>query len=108
MRSPLDTNALPPDLAARFAALRAPSSPPKPSSSSLPGPTSPCVHLQPLRDHADAWAHRERQSESVEDRLRRLETPTKEEVERGVQVAVKGVPVRRLSRRLSGLTEVRE
>ncbi|BGP35774.1 hypothetical protein JCM10296v2_007626 [Rhodotorula toruloides] len=85
MKSPLDTNALPPDLAARFAALRAPSSPPKPTSSP-PGPTS--SHF-----------------ENVEQRLKRLETPTKEEVERGVQVAVKGVPVRRLSRRLSGMTE---
>ncbi|GAA5836373.1 hypothetical protein JCM11251_001475 [Rhodosporidiobolus azoricus] len=74
MRSSLDTNTLPPDLAARFAALRAPSAPV--SASPDTAPTSPS------RDNKG----------NVDDftaRLARLETPVKGDKEGKVPVQVK-------------------
>ncbi|GAA6011202.1 hypothetical protein JCM10207_005537 [Rhodosporidiobolus poonsookiae] len=72
MRAPVDTNALPPDLAARFAALRAPSSPPAP-------PT--CSSKQDPEEETDALAAR----------LARLETPRKGEQDK-VRVEVRTPP----------------
>ncbi|GAA5884080.1 hypothetical protein JCM6882_002131 [Rhodosporidiobolus microsporus] len=73
MRSPLDTTPLPADLAARFAALRAPSSASPSGAPSDDAPTSPSS----------------KDSEDFAARLARLETPTRGDDARRVPVQVK-------------------
>ncbi|KAG0660754.1 hypothetical protein C6P46_004438 [Rhodotorula mucilaginosa] len=77
MRGPIDSNALPPDLAARFAALRAPAAPPADATTS-PQPRSPTSKQSNEPD------------DPLERRLEQLSTPTKVQIERGVKVEMKG------------------
>ncbi|GAA5997549.1 uncharacterized protein JCM10292_000924 [Rhodotorula paludigena] len=80
MRAPLETDALPSDLAARFAALRVP--PAAPAAPAAPLPTS-----------------RSRDAALVDDelarRLARLSAPSKENVERGIKVEMSALELAR-------------
>ncbi|GAA5871438.1 hypothetical protein JCM3774_005600 [Rhodotorula dairenensis] len=73
MRGPVDSSTLPPDLAARFAALQAP-------AAHTPD-TTPRSPTSPRNDVSDP----------LERRLEQLITPTKSQIERGVKVEMKGL-----------------
>ncbi|GJN94189.1 hypothetical protein Rhopal_007263-T1 [Rhodotorula paludigena] len=78
MRTPLDTNALPSDLAARFAALRAPPAAPAP-----PAATSPTSRGATSAD------------DELTRRLAGLSAPSKENVERGIKVEISALGLAR-------------
>ncbi|GAA5982774.1 hypothetical protein JCM10908_006779 [Rhodotorula pacifica] len=78
MRDPVDTTALPADLAARFAALRTP------AASSADSDSAPASSRSPTSPQ-NSDTH-----DLLERRLEQLSTPTKSQVESGVKVEMKG------------------